>query len=94
MIRIFTSAAVLLFSSTISLAEVPVPDFTSSEPKKIDGTGVIIEPTQIEIPENKYIFDLGIKNQTDRLLLELKVNKSLSDFDSTNSLSAGISWKF
>ena len=92
--KIFISTFVLLFSSTISSAEVSTPDMKTPSVGGIGNFDLTIEPTEIIIIENKYIFDIGIKNETNRLLWDLKVNKTLSDFNNTNRLSAGISWKF
>ena len=92
--KILASTFVLMLLTTVSFAETPNQ---SNEPKpsiKLGPFGVTIEPTEVDPEEKEYTVDLGISHTKDLFAWDFKVNKTLSDFKETNSLSAGISWKF
>ena len=92
--KVLASTLVLAFLSTVSFAETPTETTESKTPIKLGPFGVTIEPTEIDSEEKEYVVDLGISHEQDLFAWNFKVNKTLSNFEETNSLSAGISWKF
>ena len=92
--KILASTLVLALLSTVSFAETPTEPNESTTPIKIGPFGVTIKPTEVDPEEKEYEVDLGISHTKDLFAWNFKVNKTLSDFEETNSLSAGISWKF
>jgi hypothetical protein len=92
--KILASTLVLAFLSTVSFAETPTETTESKTPIKLGPFGVTIETTEIDTEEKEYIVDLEISHEKDLFAWNVKVNKTLSNFEETNSLSAGISWKF
>jgi hypothetical protein len=92
--KVLASTLVLALLSTVSFAETPTETTESKTPIKLGPFGVTIETTEINTEEKEYIVDLGISHEKDLFAWNVKVNKTLSNFEETNSLSAGISWKF
>ena len=93
--KYLASTLVLILLSSASFAEVQSTDeVTTSSIVKLGSLDVTVEPTEILVKEKQYKVDFGIAQEKNSVSWELKVNKSLSTFEDTNSLSAGISWKF
>ena len=92
--KVLASTLVLALLSAVSFAETPTESNESTTPIKLGPFGVTVKPTEINPEEKEYVVDLGISHKKDLFAWNVKVNKTLSDFKETNSLSAGISWKF
>lgn len=92
--KILASTFVLAFLAPVSFAETPKENKEYTIPIELGPFGMTIEPKEIDPDEKEYAVDLGISHTKDLFAWDFKVNKTLSDFKETNSLSAGISWKF
>ena len=94
--KILASTLVLAFLSTISFAETPTTkqDIETPSIVVLGPVSVTVEPTDIRTEENEYDVNFGLTHKKEFVSWDIKVNKTLQQFQNTNNVSAGISWKF